>query len=450
MNYKYILLFIIIFCHNSLANDKACQISDNIINKIITQIKESKDKASILQNFPRCYKANRNLMLKISIIDPDQFKYADNTLRDDEIFISRILKVQPTILRYASYNLRNDQEFMRRSTYIQRDSLNYASLKLLDNVNFMTKMITIDSRNYIFASPRIKADKEIAKIAFEDDGSLIRSAPDEIKKDIELVKIAIKSNKKAFKFIDKELRKNKDLKEMSKNVTSIKSYDKLKEFLQENYIDKKDDFLIKIINQGKFFSSNQLVDRKYITKWVSKSQDDNNEILSLVKVLERNYPQSWKSDFANYPLLRDKVFNFFKKRDIDTSTIDNMKTTYFWVVKNDLPTIAFNIYGIRPSKDNALGEEFSDVSSLTVIAQKQNERWNMSVIEVIFSSEIKFDLSFINGHKRYIIWDLYKIDDNDQNPKIIFKVEDDFKEYFEVYEEQNGGKYNKIFVYEPD
>jgi len=271
---------------------------------------------------------------------------------------------------------------------------------------------------------------------------LIESAPDIVKSNYKLAKIAINSNKNAFEFLSKELRNNKDLKKLSKTNVSAKDLDELKNFLQTHYIDSEsqDGFAVKIINQGKFFSSKMLVDRKYI---------NDKEKLSMIAVENRNHQQSWRNDFANYPLLRDKVTRFFKKHNIDDITIDNMRTTYFWAIKDDLPTVAFNIYSLRTSQDEALGPEFSDISSLTIITQKQGERWNLSVIEVIFSSEVRLDMSYLNGHKKYILWDLYKISEDDKSPKVIFKVEDRFKEYFEVYEEKSGGKYNKILTYDP-
>ena len=34
------------------------------------------------------------------------------------------------------------------------------------------------------------------------------------------------------------------------------------------------------------------------------------------------------------------------------------------------------------------------------------------------------------------------------DPKIIFKVEDHFKEYFEIFEEQKGGKYQMVYRFD--
>lgn len=443
----FILIFLAIYSANAQNN---CQLSQFEIDKIIFNAKIKK--LSTISHFPKCYKNNRKLILKLSFINPNFFEHADNILKEDELFINRILKVHPSILQYASKTLRGNIRFMQNATYIQRDSLNYATISLKNNKNFMKKMVTIDSRNYLFLSKDLKSDIEIAKIAFMDNGLLIKDAPKDIKSNLEIAKIAIKSNNQAIDFLSNDLKKNKEILALSKSDNKIISNKELRDFLIKNYTETRSQkgLAINIINQGKYFKDNILAQRRFVTKWhhLRDSNDNSDDYkVSLIEVNSRNIPISWQDDFKNYPLLIKKVNKFLKKHNIDDSTIDNLKTTYFWLIKNDLPTIAFNIYGIRSSKDSAIGPEFSDITSLTVIAQKQGERWNMSVIEVIFSSEVKTDIAYLNGHKKYILWDLYKIDDSDLSPKVIFKVEDRFREYFEVYQEQSGGKYHKIQTY---
>ncbi len=68
----------------------------------------------------------------------------------------------------------------------------------------------------------------------------------------------------------------------------------------------------------------------------------------------------------------------------------------------------------------------------------------MTIIEVVFDSEEKSDVSYEDGLKRYEIWDLYRVGKSDSNPKVIFKVSEKFGDYFEVFEEQSNGKYHKI------
>ena len=164
----------------------------------------------------------------------------------------------------------------------------------------------------------------------------------------------------------------------------------------------------------------------------------------------RNYPILLKKDFHKYPDLIKKIENFLESHHVDESAINSLLTTYFWKIKNSPATFAFNLYLIRDSNDVDFGPEFSDVTSLTAIVQKHKNKWEMTVVEVIFDSEVKTEVGYLNGHKKYILWDLYKINKSDKNPKLIFKVEERFKEYFEIFEEQTGGKYKMIHRFEPD
>jgi hypothetical protein len=193
---------------------------------------------------------------------------------------------------------------------------------------------------------------------------------------------------------------------------------------------------------------NYIIDRNYITKWQqisnysSEISDDN---LNLLAAESRNYQISWKKDLAKYPDLVKKIEKFFQNHKIDQNTIDNFSLTYLWKIKNKPTTLAFNLYLLRENSDYDLGPSFSDISSLTAIVQKIDNKWEMTVVEVIFDSEVEVKIDYKNGHKKYILWDLYKSSKKDPNPKVIFKVEDRFDEYFEIFYEENHGKYELIY-----
>ena len=78
------------------------------------------------------------------------------------------------------------------------------------------------------------------------------------------------------------------------------------------------------------------------------------------------------------------------------------------------------------------------------ILESENALWNLSVIETIFDSETKLSETYKNGHKRYILWDLFKAHKKDKNPLLIFAVEDEFKNYFEIYTPQKNQKYKLL------
>jgi hypothetical protein len=207
-----------------------------------------------------------------------------------------------------------------------------------------------------------------------------------------------------------------------------------------------------ISNRAKFFEKNKIITRNYITKWhrnINFEDEKIREELRLISADSRNYPILWKEDFKKYPDLIKKIEKFFLDHKVDQNTIDNLTVTDLWKVKNKPLTLAFNLYLLRDSKDIDLGPEFSDVTSLTAIVQKQRGKWRMTVVEVIFDSEIKMDVSYQNGHKKYVLWDFYAAKKDQKNPRIIFKVEDRFADYFEIFEEQSGGKYQMVDRVDP-
>ncbi len=419
-----------------------CDIDENDIKEILAEVKKRKN--DVIKTLPDCLKLNRSLMMRAAIINPSEFQYAADILKEDESFVHRMLEINPEILKFAATSLRLDKDFMEQATYLNRDALKYADPKLLDNKIFIREMIKIDAKNYIFASERLREIPEFAQSAFLDNGLLLEYAPTKIKDDRKLVTIAVESNADALQFASDRLKEDKILKKLAAKKTSIKE-DGLKKFLRENYLSDSDKKNIGIIidNRMKFFADNKIIDRNYITKW-QRSYDPKNETLRLISADSRNFPVSWKDDFKRFPLLIQKIEKFLLNRQVDQSTIDSLSTVYFWKVKKKPQTVVFNLYLLRDSNDAELGPKFANVTSLTAIAQKRGEAWNLSVVEVIFDSEIKIDLAYENGHKQYALWDLHEVDEKDKNPKIIFKVEDQFSEYFEIFEEQNNGKYHMV------
>lgn len=400
-----------------------------------------------MKTLPECLKLNRMLMMRAAIINPSEFQYAADILKEDESFVHRMLEINPQILQFAAPSLRADTDFMEEATYLNRDALQYADTKLLNNKIFMRNMIRIDAKNYIFASDRLKGLPELAQSAFRDNGLLLEYAPEKIKSDKKLVIIAVKSNSESLQFASAKLKEDKDLKKLAAKKSSIKSEDNLHKFLREHYVNDSDLKNIGTIldNRMKNFGDYKIIDRNYVTKWQRSFEFRNSDDMRLIAADSRNYPIFWKDDFKKFPLLIKKIEKFLLNHNVDQNTIDSLATLYFWKVKKQPQTVVFSLYLLRDSKDIELGPQFGNVTSLTAIAQKHGENWDLSVVEVIFDSEIKIDLAFENGHKKYVLWDLYEVDKNDQNPKIIFRVEDKFNEYFEIFEEQNNGKYHMVY-----
>ncbi len=459
LQHSFISLFaifiIFFFIQKSFAQEttaensfESCQISENDIKQALEEVSSQ---PQLFDQLPTCYKSNRSFMIKAVLIDPNFFQHASEILKEDENFLHRLLKVNPDVLQFASNKLRANPNFMELATYINRPALKYADPKLLNDKVFMRQMIKIDPKNYIFASDRLKENEEFIEIAFNDDGALLAFAPAKIKANKKFVTLAIASDASALKYASENLQQDKNLKKIAENRSSIKSLDDFKKFLINNYTAENQENTLKfsIKNRAKFFTQNQIIDRNYVTKWqkfLEYKSGTIGEDMRLISADNRNYPNSWKEDFKAYPDLIKKIENFFSDRNVDQNTIDSLSTTFFWKIKNNPNTVAFNLYLLRNSQDKDLGPNFSDITSLSAIAQKRNGIWHFSVVEVIFGNETKTDIAYENGHKRYVLWDLYITDNRDKNPKIIFKVEDKFKDYFEVFEEKNNGKYRSTYV----
>ncbi|MBU6140905.1 MAG: DUF4116 domain-containing protein [Proteobacteria bacterium] len=430
---------------SSVFAQEACNNIPAYYDQILSEVAKKNPQA--ISSLYDCFKRDRTLILKASVIDPSQFQNADESLQEDQVFILRLLKISSEVLQYAAPELRLDPFFMEKATYLNRYALQYASWTLLDNKLFMQRMIDLDPINYKFASDRLKLLPEFASKAFLDNGLLLEFAPQKIKEDKKLVKIAISSNSSAFEFAADSLKTDSELKKLAVTKTSIKSPENLQKFLSQNYFGnaEKEELGKVIKNQGKFFSKNKIIDRDYVTKW-QRISGGSNERWQLIAANSRNYQNSWRKDFKKYPELAKKIEKFFLSHEVAENTLENLTTVFLWGVKKDPLTLVFNVYLVRDSTDQDLGPDFVDVSSLTAIAQKRKGKWEMTVIEVIFDSEERTDISYEDGLKRYNIWDLYVTDKKDKNPKIIFKVSDKFREYFEVFEEQKNGKYQKILT----
>lgn len=434
-----------------------CNNREEYFEQILREI-SSKKTPDIISRLAECFGNDRKLILKAVVLDPEQFQYASDALQEDQIFVMRLLKISPDILKYAAPEIRSNNSFMEKATYISRDALQYASWHLLDNILFMQRMIDIDSKNYKYASDRIKEIRGNAESALTDNGLLLEFAPPKVKDDIELVRIAVKSNSSALQFASERLKKEKEIVALARQKTSIKSLDELRAFLKKNYTveSKRKNVGLELGNKAKFAPKSKIIDRNYVTKWqnyldFSRSDDLGHvaEERRLIAADSRNFHVSWRNDFKKYPGLVKKIEKFLHNHNIAANTIDNLSTTYLWRIKTKPLTLAFNLYLLRESTDNDLGPDFVDATSITAVVQQQKDRWEMTIIEVILDSEIKVDVPYENGHKKYMIWDLYTVNKKDKSPKIIYKVEDKFDDYFEVFEEQSGGKYLPILNYNP-
>ena len=88
-------------------SNQYCYISNENYEEILTQVARKNPDA--IRVLPECFKFDRRLILKASLIDPSQFQNAAENLKEDELFVHRLLKVSPQILQFASPKLRINQ-----------------------------------------------------------------------------------------------------------------------------------------------------------------------------------------------------------------------------------------------------------------------------------------------------------------------------------------------------
>ena len=445
-------LAIYVLAKNSWAQDY-CSNPKKYYGAILNEV--AKKNPYVIENLPSCLKQDRNLIFNVLRIDPKQFQNASEILHQDKIFIKRAVKANPEILQYVAPEVRRDLYFMEDAIFINRDALRYCAWSLLDNKLFMKKMVDLDSENYKFASDRLKSMDEFAIPALTDNGALLQYAPPNVKVNKDLVKIAINSDRNALQFANPDIASDPEIIKLAENNNPLPSPEIIEKFLNENYIQKnlRKNLGYFITNKGKFSKEKLLIDRNFIVKWGKKYNFDHlektGEIIeewNLTPIEKRNYGIFWKEDFKKFTGLETKIERFFGTRRINPEIIADLRTTFLWKIKDDPLTLVFNIYSLSPSTDETLSNNFSNVTSLTAITQLRNNKWQLSVIDVIFNREIKINTLYENGHKKYVMWDIYKIDKKDKDLKLIFKVEDALSDHFEIFQEQQNGKYRRVYI----
>jgi len=218
------------------------------------------------------------------------------------------------------------------------------------------------------------------------------------------------------------------------------SYNKnLSNFFNNNYYQLLRDNSLgkKIANQGKFYEKNQIIKQDFITKWQEYSLANNDENqFNLTAVKLRNSKNNWKNNFVKYQNLILAINGILLKNNVDQISIDEMLTTFLWQFKaNNLPIMVFNLYNFSPKITKSNSYNLINVNSLTAIAVLKNGKWQIQIIDAIFNQNIKPNISYFGGHKKLILWDLYQ--DEAKNFHLIFKVEDEFREYLELYKINN-------------
>jgi hypothetical protein len=444
---SFFLFFLFCYTSNIWASQESCAVTKEKTSLLLEQIKN--DNNEIIGNLNKCQKSDRLLFAKIITLNPRYFRYSSDELKNDGVFISNFAATSPTILEYMSDRLKNNQSFIKKITKIYPKSLKYASPKLTNNKGFMIDMVKANPKNFTYASYRLQDDVQITTIAAQGDGRMIKFASNRLQNNKNIVKEAIKSNYSAINFASEASQNNPQIKEMVAKI-NYSFLDNIDSFLKENYaglsVGPGGSRGYHIVNSAYFFPYYRLFDNPHISKW-DRIYEDNLETDKLKLSAKSSNLLGWKIELKDYPKLITEIENIFLENNIDQNTIDSLNALSFWLVSDEPETVAFDLYLMRKADGDYFNNNFANITSLNAIAswQENKGKWKITIVDSIFDVNLKMNLSYKNGHRRYKIWDLYDNSNDDKNLKILYKIEDEDSEYFELFIKQLNDGYASVY-----
>lgn len=413
------------------------------INSIVASAKINKNFIISLKD---CYRNNRSLFAKLMKINPSYLKYAGEKIKSDRRLLEPFLLRYPKIFQHTAYNIRSDKIFIKKITTSYPHYLQYAATEIKDNKLFILKLINNNPQIFPYVSYRLKDDAEVAMIAVSQDGSMAEYVSQKLKNNKKIAVAAVKSNIKSVKFLSKKIQDDADIKKIV-NGYNDKYLKDLPSFLKKNYgiVDKSISYKkgYRIINYKKLHPNQNLIDEIYKIKWIVKENIDSTFHYKIKSIKNNHF--GWKNEFFKYEGLYETVSKFLSKNNIDENTISKLTLTSLWELDDRGNTVAFNLYMLRDLHDKYKDSNFINVVSFTAIAQKKQKDWIITKVQGIFDSDIYMQINFKNGHQKYQIWDLYQSDKDDKIKKIIFLVEGDNSEHFEIFAQQPSGHFALVF-----
>ena len=428
-----------IFPKISYSNPPICQISTQKIADIFIEVKNN---LKSVKNLNQCQKNNKTLFsILINKIDPHYIKYADISLRSTSSFFLKFLPLDYKIMQYASASLKEDRRFIIDAVRSNVRILDYINPKLLNDKEFAKKLININSSCYFYLSHKLQKDHNLIEMALKYNPTIFPNIPKKIRSNNKIIKQALISHPYNFNLLNKDDKKKKIVQELKI------SYDPdeilfFKKYLKDQYANSEIGISAlkgyKITNQAKNFLDNRIFYQKYPIQW-QKYNFIKNEIRYKL-VINNKLQNNWEKKFDKYPKLADKIKEFLSKK-IDDSAITSLNPISIWQISDK--ELAFNLYSIRKIIDERVNEEIINVNSLTAIAILGNDgNWQLDIVDAIYDRNIKTSPSYKKGHKRFYIWDLYK---KDNDLAIIFKIEDEYSEYFEIYQKTKSDNYRQFY-----
>ena len=432
-------------------------------------------------------------MEEMTYINRDALRFAGWSLLDDKPFMTKMIDFDSQNYQYASDRIRSIPEIAQMAIRDNGMILKYAPFTLKNDEEIVKKAIDADISSLQFASKKLREKPELIALAQNDKKNLDDRIVNQGK--FHQKRILINHNyltkwqkrfgevdpvfhnyKEEWRLISVDSRNyqtnfKEDLKAYPKLVNKIVKFLK-KHRIDDNTIDNlKTTFLWKISDKPLTLAFNlyflrdssdadlganfaNITSLTAIVRDTSKPLNKNNKKQDIAKNIkdDKNTEQlTTLTDNTNNSLTNnsnqdDEVLDLDaqQEEEIILSDEENQEDEED---KKDIKKDAKKTKKKNAQKakeDKKSKEKIKAKNTKNKILESENANWNLSVIETIFDSEIKLSETYKNGHKRYILWDLFKLDKKDKNPLLIFVVEDEFKNYFEIYAPQKNQKYKLL------
>lgn len=440
------MVILLIFPNISYSSLPICNISNQKIADLIFEISQNN---KLIYNLTRCQKRSKFLFsILINNIDPHYIKYADQSLKSNPSFFIKFLPLDYKIIKYAANNLKRNKEFILNAVKSNIEILQYVNPILLNNKEFAKKLINLNPGSYLYLSYKLQMDLDLAIMALKSDPSIFPNIPERLRSIDKVTEEALISHPFNYQLLSIS-KKKKDWVQELKILPDPDRSLFFKKYLQQEYANSNIFRGYKIAYQAKNYSEDRVFFQNYPVKWQKYSQINDQFGYKISNDI--NSQNNWQDKFSQYPGLSQKIIEFLSQK-ISNFAINSMQPIAIWKISDQ--KIIFNLYSIRDIIDKEIDEEIINVNSLTAIAIWDNDQWYLNIVDAIYDSNIKTNIAYKNGHKRFYIWDLYK--DEEYNMAIIFKIEDEYSEYFKIYQEdlmgnfkefyQLGGYYEKIII----
>ena len=175
----------------------------------------------MLSNIPEDILVNdMNLMLALINNNIECILYAPNKLKNNPVFIQKVMGIDASLLEYATDELRSNpkfiQEMMGINASLLEDSMNDIEEKRESNktdlklLKYATKELAIklvmhDGDYLKYLSDELRANYDIVLAAVKNNGISIKHAPKILRQQTNIASEAIKQNGHAVKYIPPEL-----------------------------------------------------------------------------------------------------------------------------------------------------------------------------------------------------------------------------------------------------